>query len=1376
MGIRLKVLISIFCFTAVYAFYYFALPRLIDLNKINPFITNYIKKEYNYTVKIDNPSFKTALSPAIWLKADNFSVLNDDGSAALSVEKPLLKVSLFPLIVGKVGVKYFESDSIFADLHCDNSFRISLGQYLLLKSSNFIVDINGSTVHIGKFAVNFTSDEDKKKIVFLGNFFDIDKYIENRVLQVSSDLLIKTFNKESRVSFNVNTKLPFNKNLDNFPPELAMSITNLELSEFKSFIKNISKGDISDISGLINLDIHSDKKIFDQKQYISNLIIENIKCSSKYLQKPYSYPHKIQLDSRVLLENNVLNIPSIAFKAPNFTMKLSGSIDKITSKNPIPNLDLKMFNAKAEDLLALIPHCDELNNLAKINISVAKDANFHSDVNVDLKITNNLIKPLMYGKILVDNAYVFEPIKKAPKGAFIGIEYKGDYLDLDVNVPTDKNQEVNVKGSIRVYGEQDCNLHITSTPLIDLALAKKVLMPVHKTFNFLIGPVPVMQFSGFGSIDLVVKGNRRDPHTFGWFKTLNVTTYFDDVKGFVLKNANALLKFEDFNTKFTLISGTINGKPVSIDGTCNLNGVFDFVAKTPKQNLNDLLIVLKTSPMLESMSDSVKIINSATGLTDFSLNISGHLLDINDMNFGKNVHAKGRLNLLSNAILLAGANMPIQNVYGSIDFDDFKYKLNLVSKIATSKILISGDITGGKAALSFNSDKIKISDAIKTFGAQYLSVVPNPYDSSYASFNGSYNGSVTDLDFSKLKLNGQAYFKNLGLIYKKTKMPIKISNGSVLINGGTLNVKALNSTIGTMPATVYGTVNNIFQKPRLNLSIKAQPNQKFVDFVYNKNAIYPIKLKGNISLDGAISGLLNNISLNSNLKISENSSIYYMGSTIGDETLPIVLSTNLIFKPRQINVKSFIYDKVNPTYKKNARIRQLTAGGQLSYRDNDVYFNDFKIKTNVQTDMRIFNIIFKKPLIKKGIFMSDIVANGSAANPYVLGDFDISGMDIPFIDTNVDNLSLKFFEDRILASVRGGILTNKFVLDVNAKNTLKPPFVINSAKLDIGNFDVDYILEELNKIEVNASSRESFVDGKNASMVDLNQIIINNLEVIANSISMRNINASDLIANISMKNGNMKVDKFKFNLAKGTMDGSCGYNLHSKKSEFDLNVADVDADSLLSSILDVKGQLYGDLGGQLSLSCVGSSQLDCLKTLNGHGAFLIKNGRMPKLGSLEYLLKASNLIKSGITGLSVNSIIDFVTPLKTGNFESIKGSIGIHDGVADRIQILSAGKDLNIYVTGNYNFSNYMADMYVFGRLSKKISNVLGPIGNVSLNTLFSAIPGVDLSDPENAPLVSDLNKIPMLELSNKAYRFFAAEISGDINGEDYVKSFKWLE
>ena len=400
--------------------------------------------------------------------------------------------------------------------------------------------------------------------------------------------------------------------------------------------------------------------------------------------------------------------------------------------------------------------------------------------------------------------------------------------------------------------------------------------------------------------------------------------------------------------------------------------------------------------------------------------------------------------------------------------------------------------------------------------------------------------------------------------------------------------------------------------------------------------------------------------------------------------------------------------------------------------------------------------------------------NSTLTNAKVRGEFSTSGVYIPWFDAMIKDISLKFYQSEIVGNITGDMLSNNFKIDLNAQNKLTKPYIINDVKVNAGNLNLNHVIDTLNVYEINSLAGD--VSVKQLNSVDLKQIIIKNIDIVAKNVIAYNINANDLKAKLNFKNNIFNVENFKFNLAQGEMDGSVKYDLQSNKSEFDLNVKGANADRLMTSLFDVKGQFFGDIGGKLNLSCTGRSQADCLKTLNGYGAFLVKDGRMPKLGSLEYLLKAGNLIKSGVTGLSINGLIDLVTPLKTGNFSSIKGAVEIHDGVADKIQILSTGKDLSIFVTGEYNLTTYNADMYVFGRLSKKISTILGPIGNVSLNTLFNTIPGINLNDPTNAKILNDFNKIPGLELSNRAFRVFAAEIHGDVSGEDYVESFRWIE
>lgn len=1376
MGTRLKVLISIFILVIIYSIYYWVVPAIVDLNKLNPFITSYIKNEFGYSVNYSNAKFKMGLTPTIWLRANNFEILNDDKSKALMVEKPIIELELLPLIINHVNVKYFYTDNIEANFSYDKNLHLSLGQYLLLKMTDSKISINKSKILINDYKLKFVNRDSKKYITILGDYFNIDKFIQNKQLKCSGNTQIVADNKVSLLNFNVDFKIPILKHIKKYPPEFTASVTNLDLSNLSDLIAILTQGNIAKINGILNIEAHSGKEIVGQKQYNSALVLENFAINSKYLDKPYSYPHKIELRASLLAEKDSLSIPSISFKVPKFSAKISGSIDKLSSKNPEPNLNLKMYNLRSEDLLELLPYGDKLFSSIALEPSHAKEAGFYSNVNVNLDIKNNLAEPNLYGDIIIDDAYVYNRIPKSPKGAYIGLKFLGNYLNLDVNVPTDINQNVNVTGKIELYKDRNVDLHIKSTEKIDLAVAEKVLGPVHETLQFQLGPVPVMGFSGFGNIDLVVKGNKKNPHTFGNFKTINATTFFDEIPKFVLTNANSTLIFDDFNTIFTLNSGLVNGKPVSIKGTCDLSGKFDFIFEGKKQPLKDLLKVAKNSPMLSDLKDTLKPIEKADGNSDIKMNIKGKLLDIRELDFGKNVNVDGEIILNSNSVKMADLSKSIKNINGIIKFHNFDTDFDVKTTLSNSIIKANGKITNNIADVKFNTGNVKFADLIRALDLKDINVITSKEpDNSYFNVSGSYKGGLKTIDFKGLNLNGNANFKNLNLYYKKLNLPIKVLSGNASIKGTTILLNKINLNASTMPAMIEGKITNILSKPNIDAYISAKPNQKFVDKVYNKHEIYPVKLKGDLDLNILLSGTINNLNTKTSLNIERGASLYYMGASISDENNPIHLLLNANCTHNTITIKSFLYDKIITYPSKRSIIsRQLATSGDMIYSKNQILFKNFRIKTYLPTDTKIFNIVFKKPFIKNGQFTSDVYINGTLNRPQVRGDFNLIKMDIPFFGMLINDISLKFLPANIHGTINGEYLANKFNLNIVALNKLVPPYTINNAKLNVGNFNVNAIVDSLKNIEVESTAKET-----NPQFCVINpskQIILNNLDIDADNIHIDNIDAKDLKAKISYKNHVLDVSKFAFVLAHGAMNGSIKHNFKSKHSNFALNVSGANADKLLSSLFELNGQLYGAIDGDMNFSCTGETQSACLKTLNGQAKFLVKNGRMPKLGSLEYLLKAGNLIKSGITGLSINGILDLVTPLKTGNFDSIKGNIVVTNGIADKIQITSSSRDLSLFITGIYNMSNYYADMYIFGRLSKKVANALGVIGNASLNTLFNTIPGVNLNPTKDSSIINDINKIPGVELSNKLYRIFAVEVHGDISGDDYVDSFRWVE
>ena len=1372
MGIRLKVLLSILCVVLAYGFYYLAIPRLLNLEDTSPVISRYIKQEYGFNVKLKNPIFKMGYLPSVWVNADSFEILNDDATRALFINKPVVKVSLIPLIFNRLNVRYFSSKNIYADVFCDDRLNVALGQYKLIKMSDVIFDLNDSKVYVDSFNINLTDKIKNEKIFIEGKYFNIDRFNKNKYLKASTNFDISNKEKKSSVLVNIDTKLPFNSHMDDYPPELSVSAANLNIAAFANYISYFTKGEVSDISGVVNIDIHSNNEIFGQKLYVSDILIDNFFIKTKLFEKDYYYPRKIAYSANYLLKGDTLNIPYINVKTSKFKINLSGAINKVSANRPVPNLLLKINNARAEDLLEIMPYCNRFDKLAKIYVTVIKNAGFFADVNVNLKITDNFITPLLYGDINVTNAYVTRPIYKAPKNADIKIKYIGKKLQLLVDVPTDLAQFVKVEGLIDAYGDNYADLHITSSNLVDLSEAERILMPVHKAFDFLLGPVPIMGFSGFGSIDLIVKGTKKDAHTFGWFKTKSATTYFDEIKNLILTNADSALTFDDTNTKFVLESGLVNGKPVKISGTCNLFGEFNFNADFSNQNAGYLLNVLKTSSMLEPISKNAEMFQNADGTADLKLNIFGHLLDINELNFGKNVHAKGELVLKSVKTRIKNTLSYLQNINGLIKFDDYKLILDLASVIGESKMVINGEIKDNNAKISFNTQKTRLADLLRVFPSKFIKLDSiSASEASFIDLSGKYSGSVEKINADGLKLDGHCIFKNLNLIYVPLKMPIKLNSGKISIKNSSLSLNRISGNIGTMPTLLGGKVTNIFEKPYMDISVYTKPNQKFIDFAYNSKVLYPVKIKGKVTLSALIWGSLDRLNIKSNLNFDKHSSLYYMGGSVSSGESPLFFNFDSLLEPNRITVKNFIYEK---KLSSGAILRQLTASGQLISQNSKTFFNNFKIKTFAPTDVKLFNVMFKKPFIKKGVFTSNLILNGSTSEPEIRGDFGVSEVDIPFLDASVKKISLKFLQNNIIAAVNGSAFDNDFTLNIDALNRFKTPYVINRAKLDAGKLNINTLYNAINESSIVAPISSTVEFLKNP--FDIKDLHIKNLNIIAEEVFVKDTSAKSLSADVSLNNGNLKVDRFKFNLAKGQMDGYVSHNINSKTSAFDLNVVNVDANELAKSLFELDGQIFGDLNGQINLGCNGNTQMDCLKTLDGRIVFQVKDGKMPKLGSLEYLLRAGNLIKSGITGLSVNSIIELVNPLKTGSFEQIKGTIAINKGVADKIQIVSEGKELNLFIIGEYNLTSKFADMFVFGRLARKVSNILGPVGNVSLNTLFNTIPGVNLSNTKDTGLVNSINKIPGLELSSKIYRVFAAEIHGDISGDEYVESFRWIE
>lgn len=1070
----------------------------------------------------------------------------------------------------------------------------------------------------------------------------------------------------------------------------------------------------------------------------------------------------VKIVSDINFINNGVEINDLKITGKNINAFASGKITKLNAK--IPTLDMKIGvqNSKAENILSLIPDIPNLS--PDIDILLLKQTGFWGDASGNLEIKGKADYPNVYGNILVKNAYMVRPIPNAAK-ATIKLAFMGDKMDLDVKVPTSPTQTVWVKGPINLDKERSADLHITSTKDVDLKTAQIVLNPLHEILHFDLGPVPIMDIKGKGGINLHVIGTRKNPHGWGQFQFKNATVSFLDIHNMILHNGSGTLDFNNQNTLFQTKSATLNGKPISVRGTCSLAGILNFDVLSNGQDLSKLLTTVKTSPILADIQKLLTPLEKAQGNANIKLNLHGQVKDINDIVFNKNIFANGTIELLSD--IIKPKNLPAVKTSGTVHFNNLNADFNLKSSINSSKLDITGKIKNNNGNIKVVSNRFNLGDGSKAVNIPYS----KDLSTINTSFIAKYNGRIDNIDLNNLWIKGKV-FNNRG-----AKSSIIVNNSDFELKNSTFKLPHINAKFGQMPVLIDGKIINIAQNPNLNLYINAKPTQDFFDEVFNKNSVYPIKLKGDANLSSKISGNLNNLNSKTVLNISEDSYIYYMGATIGDIENPVRITVDSNILGNKVKINNLQYDKIitsqnNKPYSNT----QLNASGTLQVlSDNNIAFNNFRIKTQTPSDAKIFNIIFRKPSMKQGVFTSDLVLNGTSLKPKILGRMEITSIDIPFFDSTIRDINLNFKPDKIFIKSKGTVLTNEIQIDAIMRNNLIAPYILDDINIKLVDLDINKITDTLRDLEAEAT-RKPTSHKTSSQEFDASQLIINNANIEADKIKVRNINANNFTAKLKLSNSKLiDVENFKFNIAEGSVFGTLCHNLSSHQTDLEIHLIDANALMMSEALFDLKGQVYGLVNGDFTLSCNGDTQDQCFRTLAGNGNFKIANGRMPKLGSLEYLLKAGNLFKGGIAGLSINGIVDLITPLKTGNFESISGDIKLSDGIANEINIYSNGNDLNMYMTGSYNITTSVADMQILGSLSKNITTVFGKIKNASLNTLLNTIPGVS-DQTEKLLMQEDIAKIPNIKNVTDIYRIFAVEINGDINGDKYVKSFKWVK
>lgn len=1421
-----------------YAFWILGIPFIFS--KTLPQVCENISLNSDFSLEIEKPQLFLSPVPTARLKAQSIRIKAKNKEDFTQIDNFQTSIRLLPLLSDRIHINEIQASDI--------NIKSILSKELELDKDFFTeykkIKCKCDAISIKKLNVSIQEPELTSPISYTAENIYYKKDSRAITLHTKSELKVK----DKVSAADINLVLPKNNGIKKSIVDVKFD--NFDVEPLSDYLRQYLPNGLVNIKGVINVRI--DKQNLDAS-------FKNCAILMKDSAKSIIFPEEFKLNSKFGITSRVINFERIDIVSKNIKASLNGSIlNYLDASRTNLNFDVRLDKSRVEDIVNLLPPII----VEEFNVYKLKHYKFYGDTIGNFSIKGDLVEPEINGEVFINNGILIKPIKNAA-GATVKLDFTGKYVNFDVNVPAGGTERVWVKGGVELYNVKYADMRIWSTKTVDLETAEEKIIPIHEILNFIIGPVPIMDVKGDGNIDITVKGNRKNPHVWGVLNFNNVKTYFLEIPDLVLTNAEAILTFNDQNAEFKTKRGLVDGKPINISGVCNLAGKFDFDVDSASQDIGYLLNAIQTSTMIDEVKKMLPELDIAKGAANLKLKVYGSIIDIEDIQFNRNLFSKGEIELLGNKFGMHGVS--IDNAKGAINFDGTNADADITALTGKSPLSAKGRVKNNFADFNISIPRLNINDIIPVdndlksdvgnifldvkadykgkvdeieydkvnFAAKILgssgklrlsngiivmknnrlevSGVKGKFENSNSTFDlnlnadnvsvmPKVNGAISlhnfdmailnmfgkyislPVEFEKGNINLDCKIKNnkvetssdlggIAFTYLPLELPVKIVNGSFMVRNNTLKLIKLNVLADDMPILVDGSISDIFHKQVFDIYFNSKPKQDFIDKYINKNQIYPVKIKGDIVYTLRAKGVKDNFDVKADVNMAPDSSIYHLGATVGDVENAIVLNLDTkILQQNILKIKEFSYDKiVSSLGSRQTRLNMLKARGGIEVFKDDLIFHDLYIKTQNPTDARIFNIIFRKPNIKQGQFTSNLRFNGRLSNPRLIGDFHIFETNIPFLDTTMKNITFKFKDKTIDLTSKGEILNNDISINAVLKNKLTVPYYVEKAELNTKLLDLNYMIEKMKLSQIDEGQAFDSLEG-----IDLTSIVINDINLTADSIHLRNIIAKDFKANASLNEKKVvNVKDFKFHIANGVLNGKFNYNLANNNTSLNLKAKDIDANDLAYALFDLNNQIYGDLTGAVKLSCNGETFDNCMKTLNGRTEFNVADGRMPKLGSLEYLLKAGNLLKGGLTSISINGVIDIITPLKTGDFSNIYGTIDIKDGVAEDIEIATRGKDLSLFITGKYNFSSEEADMEVLGMLSRKISTMFGPIGNLSLNTLFNAIPGVDLS--KNTKVLENINKIPGIELSSKAYRKFIAEIKGNINGDNYVTNFKWI-
>lgn len=818
-------------------------------------------------------------------------------------------------------------------------------------------------------------------------------------------------------------------------------------------------------------------------------------------------------------------------------------------------------------------------------------------------------------------------------------------------------------------------------------------------------------------------------------------------------------------------------------------------AKTNNINLSSIKNLAQATLEMLNIESELKN-TSLTGVLNCDFNIESDF---------KNVKSQGDLKLSQGNLKHAKLGLNLDKIQSLIDFSDNKITIKDTSaNLNGANFNISGTIdTNSKLNISVNSDPINFKDIVNL--AQQLHLV-DPRSLDDITINGGKIQLLAKIhgDFKNINPNADIMANSISATIKSLKMPISLENltlklktddGKILgdflaqnfsaksqnpnlttsfskiqgnIDEKNIKITPFNLNIQNTITTISADIQNYLNSPLINIEAKGKLNPNTILTFIPKENRNLVKYNGQMPFGATITGKFDDLKITSNI-ISNPQNYISIAKITNLEGL-----TNTIDFSANLKNDLFLIENLSINSKGN-KITTLEGKIEKIYSKNPIIN-----KLNISIPQNLTILI---PIANNLKFSTsgNLSLSGKVLSPQIEGVLTLSNLLYPDFKTTAQKIIIDFKKSIINAQAQGLKIAGS---DFSGNATINPDFSkiirINALNFNSNYIDTDTLLELMAKMP----------NTQTTAGPQLNAIIKTGKANIK-KLKSGTLYPENITFDFNLYNNLFKLNNIIATFCDGKINASATYNLANTKVSADgtgkaINVSKAAKAFNLSSIL-----MSGTLNGLAKVEFRGTTWEQQIGTLKGQVKFDITNGQYGESARFERFLQAGNLLTQSLLNFNLNQTISAVTSKNTGAFSKLEGTISLANSWANITNFSSTGSNMSLWASGKYNILTTVADIKVLGKISSNVANILGPLGNFSLDKAIDKLPTkgatiiksiANTISPTKSLFeeisINDLNKIPALTntQNNTNSKDFQVLIKGETTKVSSIKSFKWVQ